>query len=231
LGLLKNETPAKQIISFVGLKSKSYAIRTADGREEIRAKGVPGRAKKHIPLTAMWKCLKRIDSYDVNFRRIGSKDHVIGLSEIYKRAFSSFDDKRFLFCSQHSAPYGSKFIKEFYDSGRKCPFCQRLSDALIDVRCARSRKRRRKQTSPLALRRRPATIEATWSAPPPPPPASLNPHEVERVLRDLDKGEGEDVSFMDLDLDVSRDLGLDDSVFDVAMEAAETSRSDLVKNA
>jgi len=252
LGLLKNEKPAKEIVSFVGLKSKSYAIRVAGGSEEVKAKGVPYRSKKHIPLTAMLDCLRRISSHDVTFRRIGSKNHEIRLTEMQRRAFSSFDDKRFLFCCQHSAPYGSKFIAEFYREGEKCPFCRRIWDAIKTTR--RTKRRKRKQSAPACFRPQPRITHETPKPPPPPPPPpipspspplsssspesplrALYPEEVVEVLV-KDGSPAPSTSslasaFDTLDLDIMRDLGLDDSVFDVAMQAVNSSWTDLDKNA
>ena len=117
-GRFKNEVPNRKITSFVGLKSKTYSI-GVEGQENImRAKGVPRRARAKISPKHMLACLKQVQAHTVKFNRISSKDHVVKLIECKQTAFSSFDDKRFLLCQQHSTPYGSKYIKEFYQDNQ-----------------------------------------------------------------------------------------------------------------
>jgi len=94
LGLIKNEMPNKKIVSFVGLKSKTYATRVEGGTEDIKAKGVPKSTHRKIPLTSMLECLKKIHKHSVTFRSLRSKKHELALIESSRVAFSSFDDKR-----------------------------------------------------------------------------------------------------------------------------------------
>ena len=128
LGRLKNELPTKEITSFVGLKSKTYAIKVSDGSIDMKAKGVPRRTKKKIPFDAMLECLREIQSHSISFKRIQAKDHIVRMVECHKTAFSSFDDKRFLLCENHSVPYGSKFVTAFWQNGQTCPFCKCLNE-------------------------------------------------------------------------------------------------------
>ena len=94
LGLIKNELPGKKIVSFVGLKSKTYATRVEGGSEDIKAKGVPKSTHSKIPLSSMLECLRRIQRHSVTFRSFKAKDHELALIESDRVAFSSFDDKR-----------------------------------------------------------------------------------------------------------------------------------------
>ena len=134
LGRLKNELPTKEIVSFVGLKSKTYAIKVRGGSIDMKAKGVPRRTKKKIPFEAMLDCLRQIQSFSTSFNRIQSRDHIVRMVHCEKTAFSSFDDKRFLLCENHSVPYGSKFVKYFWEADRTCPFCQCLSEKYVRMR-------------------------------------------------------------------------------------------------
>jgi hypothetical protein len=86
-GRFKNELPNKKIVSFVGLKSKTYHI-GVEGEENImKAKGVPGRAKKKINPQSMLDCLKEMSAYKVTFRRIASQNHIVKLVENTKTRF------------------------------------------------------------------------------------------------------------------------------------------------
>jgi hypothetical protein len=123
LGYLKNEMPTKTITSFVGLKSKTYAIKVDSQSEIIKAKGVPYHCKKTIPLESLIKCLRYISCHEVSFKSLRSKDHVIHLIQSDRLAFSSFDDKRYLLCPQHSVPYGSILIPEKVGY---CFFCDEI---------------------------------------------------------------------------------------------------------
>jgi hypothetical protein len=123
LGYLKNEIPTKTITSFVGLKSKTYAIKVDSQKEIIKAKGVPHHCKKTIPMDSLLNCLRYISCHDVSFKSLRSQDHVIHLIESNRLAFSSFDDKRYLLCPQHSVPYGSIMIP---DEAGYCFFCDEI---------------------------------------------------------------------------------------------------------
>lgn len=123
LGYLKNEIPNKTITSFVGLKSKTYAIKVNHEKELIKAKGIPQHCKKTIPISSLFECLHHISKHEVTFRSLRSKDHVIYLIQSDRLAFSSFDDKRYLLCPQHSVPYGSILVPE---TPGYCFFCDSI---------------------------------------------------------------------------------------------------------
>ena len=124
LGFLKDEVPNKKILSFVGLKSKTYAIQVEGGKTEVKAKGIPHHAKKKIPMEAMRQCLYKVSSFSSQFNTLRAKDHVNSLVQSSRIAFSSFDDKRYALCTQHSVPYGSVLIPT--DGSNYCCFCYEL---------------------------------------------------------------------------------------------------------
>ena len=124
LGFLKDEVPTKKILSFVGLKSKTYAIQIEGGKTEVKAKGIPHHAKKQIPIEAMRQCLYKVSSFSSQFNALRAKDHVNALVQSSRIAFSSFDDKRYALCAQHSVPYGSVLIPA--EGSNYCCFCYEL---------------------------------------------------------------------------------------------------------
>lgn len=123
LGHLKNEVPKSEIARFVGLKAKTYMYLTDDGDHHVRAKGVKRSQQSSIKFDQMLGCLSQIASHDVKYNFIRSRDHIISLMAGRQTAFSSFDDKRYLLCSVHSVPYGSKHIPKEGEKGKDCPFC------------------------------------------------------------------------------------------------------------
>ena len=124
-GYFKNEIPKSAIDLFVGLKSKTYAIRCEQGGGiEMKAKGVPERQKHKIPIEQMLNCLSEMQSVNVEYSALRSYDHVNKLVRSSRVAFSSFDDKRYLTCAIHSVPYGSKIAK-LSTERKRCYFCKR----------------------------------------------------------------------------------------------------------
>ncbi len=121
-GFLKNEMPTNPIYEVVGVRSKTYAIRSGKSMES-RCKGVKEAAKKRIPFEAYKKCVTDFCEQTVMQYSIQSKTHVNRLVKQNKVAFSSFDDKRYLLCGKHSVPYGSVVIKKSKKLGA-CYICK-----------------------------------------------------------------------------------------------------------
>jgi hypothetical protein len=117
-GFLKNEVPRGVITEVVALKSKTYVINTSLGETVNKAKGVSGKSKKKLTLKHYRRCLESIEKVEVKEHSIRSKNHINQMLESEKVAFSSFDDKRFLLCPKHSAPFGSRLIRR-----KTCYFC------------------------------------------------------------------------------------------------------------
>ena len=111
-GLLKNEVPNEAIKRVVALQSKTYAIKTVSNKVDLKCKGVKKNVKEKIPFKAFLNCLRTIDQHNVEQYTIRSKSHINELIKLKKRAFSSFDDKRYLLCPIHSVPYGSNIIEK-----------------------------------------------------------------------------------------------------------------------
>ncbi len=126
-GFMKNEVPKDEIELFVGLKSKTYAIKTASNGLEVKAKGIPERHKCKIPLQEMLNCLVMTKNFSVEYKALRSVNHINQLVKSSRVAFSSFDDKRYLLCQVHSVPYGSRLIAVSMNRGR-CYLCSRQPD-------------------------------------------------------------------------------------------------------
>lgn len=106
LGFWKDEMCGVRIEEFVGLRSKTYALRTKN-KTQSTCKGVVKGYRKTITFADYKNCLLGVKKFKIRQYAIQSKNHVIRLSSVNKVAFSSFDDKRLLLCAKHSVPYNS----------------------------------------------------------------------------------------------------------------------------
>ena len=125
-GFLKNECPGTEIREVVGVRSKTYAIRTQDAGVQRRCKGVKSNTRDHITMADYRKCVRAdmLAEHSVVQHTIQSRKHKNMLLQQRKLALSSFDDKRYLLpCGQHSVPYGSVLIAACVESN-SCYFCQ-----------------------------------------------------------------------------------------------------------
>ena len=92
LGKMKDEYGGKSILKFVGLKSKMYSILDESNNEKITSKGHNGFIEFQEFYDILFK--KKILRHTV--RRIGSKNHDLGIYETNKRSLSCFDDKGYI---------------------------------------------------------------------------------------------------------------------------------------
>ena len=122
-GYLKNETAGDEILETVGIRSKTYSIKT---KKEItnKCKGVKGYVKNKIPFSAFVEAVKELCEVNVTQHSIQSKKHNISLIQSRKIAFSSFDDKRYSLCQMHTVPYNSYLIKKSQGLKNNCIFCE-----------------------------------------------------------------------------------------------------------
>ena len=110
-GYFKDEVGGRNIIEFVGLRSKMYSFLMAseDGalKETKAAKGVKKSViSRELHHQDYLKCLFEQKLYENQFNRIRSKSHVVETSAEKKVSLSSFDDKRYLLDNVESLPYG-----------------------------------------------------------------------------------------------------------------------------
>ncbi len=85
-GMMKDECGGKQIIKFVGLRSKLYSYEMADGTQVKKCKGIG----KYI----FFKCLFSGKPQFRTMSTIRSRQHDVGTERINKTALSADDDKR-----------------------------------------------------------------------------------------------------------------------------------------
>ena len=92
LGKMKDEFNGIKISEFVGLKSKMYSLSSVDDKEVNKAKGINKKLRHKEYLNVLFN--KKIVRH--NMKRIQSKLHEIGTSDVYKISLSCFDDKRYV---------------------------------------------------------------------------------------------------------------------------------------
>ena len=90
IGRMKDKSEGKIIDEFVGLKSKTYSMKTIDGKESNTAKGVNIATEFNEFKDTLFN--KKIIRHKM--RRIQGKRHKMGTCKINKISLSVFDDKR-----------------------------------------------------------------------------------------------------------------------------------------
>lgn len=134
LGFFKNETKGGKIHSFIGIKSKTYAMKLVindkkrkNNVENIirRTKGIAKGYRSTLTFDMFKKCIQEIREERVTQYQIQSKNHSLHTMKVSKIAFSSFCDKRYILkhCAMHSVPYGSELIDRYPTF---CPFCKNI---------------------------------------------------------------------------------------------------------
>lgn len=121
LGFWKDELCSRLMIRYIGLRSKTYSYLLEDMKQYVKCKGVRAAAKRKIAFDRFEACLENLPcKVDISQVNIRAKNHTIYTLRVRKTAFTSFDDKRWLFnCGRHSSPYGSNLIRP----DGSCPFC------------------------------------------------------------------------------------------------------------
>lgn len=128
-GYLKDEMPGDVITKVIALRSKCYAIQTAEGELKTTSKGVTKAGKKSLTIESFERCIDQIASQEVTQNTITSKNHINKMMRSTRVAFSSFDDKRHQTCAIHSAPLGSIQVGS-YKCTKTCFECQ-MADRYI----------------------------------------------------------------------------------------------------
>ena len=94
IGKMKDNSKGKIIDEFVGLKSKRYSIKDADGKENKTAKGMNQNVVKNTEHQEYVDFLFNKNVVKLNMKRIQSKLQRIGTCDVCKIYLSFFDDKR-----------------------------------------------------------------------------------------------------------------------------------------
>ena len=113
LGLFKDEAGGKQIVEFVGLRTKLYSYKILDGSEDEKCKGVTKIVtKRSIQFDEYRECLCSRKEQHRKINVIRSHCHEIYTKEINKIALSSDDDKRVIMVDGiHTLAYGHTNLK------------------------------------------------------------------------------------------------------------------------
>ena len=109
LGKFKDELAGVPLAEFVGLRPKMYAVRSMDGYERKKVKGVKTSAVTHrVTFNDYLETLnKGVDSY-ITFHSIQSKHHTVSTVRQNKLVLTSNDDKRYILPTDptQTLPYG-----------------------------------------------------------------------------------------------------------------------------
>ena len=134
----KEEMSLKPILRYVGLASKVYCLQIACCRnpgnqcgcvnipkmtenslkysEKLVCKGSSRFSMNNITFQDYMSCLERQEARYVTDYRIVSENQILITKFIQKKAFSGFDDKRYILeCGIHSEPFAEINNDECYD--------------------------------------------------------------------------------------------------------------------
>ena len=107
LGCMKYETGDSTIEEAVFLCAKMYAIKEADGRVEVKGKGVPSKAlKRECKFDNYLAALYQNKRDGVEFFAFRSIDHVIKHCKINRQGLTADNDKVFMLGPHASRPLG-----------------------------------------------------------------------------------------------------------------------------
>ena len=94
---MKDECGGKQISEFVGLRSKLYAYKMVEGKEEKKCKGVKKNVvRNEITFEDYKECLFSGESTHRKMNTFRSRQHNIYTESINKTALSANDGKRII---------------------------------------------------------------------------------------------------------------------------------------
>ncbi|XP_053205831.1 uncharacterized protein LOC128390178 [Panonychus citri] len=110
IGFVKNEVAGDEILEFIGIKPKLYALKTLSGVKK-RAKGVPRVSLNKITFDDFHNCLMNESTESGTASRIQSTNHNIQVVSQTKLMITPFEDKRFYLNKIESVPYGHYNIK------------------------------------------------------------------------------------------------------------------------
>ena len=111
--MFKGEADGKQIVEFVGLRTKLYFYKMLDDSYDKKCKEVTMNAtKRSFQCDDYRECLFSMKEQHRKMNVIRSHCHDILVEEINEIAFSSDDDKRVIMAGEiHTLSYGHKNLK------------------------------------------------------------------------------------------------------------------------
>ena len=117
LGKFSDECPDHNILKFIALKSKMYAMikqNKITGKLEVhkKSKGIPGSQMKNINYETLKDIILNSKKHEVKYYKLHPKKHEIFLEKFNKKGLSCFDDKNYILSDGiHTLPYRNKKIK------------------------------------------------------------------------------------------------------------------------
>lgn len=110
-GLWSDETDNQEIVEFVGLRAKTYAVRYSNGKEKLRNKGVAKNARlssgDKITFEDYLYCWSEQEELVAKQVLIRSKQHQVGAIDQFRVALNFDDSKRIVLPDQvHTLPFG-----------------------------------------------------------------------------------------------------------------------------
>ncbi|XP_053207020.1 uncharacterized protein LOC128391197 [Panonychus citri] len=104
IGFVKNEVAGDEILEFIGIKPKLYALKTLSDVKK-RAKGVPRVSLSKITFDDFKNCLMNESTENGTASRIQSTNHNIQVVSQTKLMITPFEDKRYYLDKINSVPY------------------------------------------------------------------------------------------------------------------------------
>lgn len=92
IGKFKDEMGNSKIVSWIGLRAKSYAYKVDNGDEDFKCKGISST----LYYDQFLETLNSFKSLYVTERKIRSEKHDLKIIEVNKKALSIYDDKRYI---------------------------------------------------------------------------------------------------------------------------------------
>jgi hypothetical protein len=102
IGKFKDENAGTNMSTFIGLRSKSYAIEKITGfnnelEENIKLKGIGYSAKKDIHMKDFYNCLLTDSESIHKMYTLNPDKHEMYINEINKKSLGPYDDKRYIY--------------------------------------------------------------------------------------------------------------------------------------
>ena len=114
LGMMKDEAAGKNIIEFVGLRSKLYSFIMEEGKESKKCKGIKKQVVQNSITHEDYKtCLTTGKEQYKKQNILRSYNHEVYTEEVNKIALSAMDDKRYILKDgMHTLAWGHYKIKD-----------------------------------------------------------------------------------------------------------------------
>ena len=124
LGIFKDIHAGDIITEVVALRSKMYAVRMQNDRENLKAKGLKRHLVKDLTVDSYRRCLMECETTHHRFKQIRRFKHHIVTQVSGKVGLSPYEDKRYVLpCGVHTLAYGHFRIKDETNPPPTCKLC------------------------------------------------------------------------------------------------------------